>query len=131
MIKKKITANPYNYDITFIFNDTPENEEVINTLLSKHSIYITESESDDWVDSAKGWTLKNEEETIIIINIHRHKTKDSLLVTLRHEIHHACANCFKYICNPITILDEEVFLYLNDWVFMQAIDIVNKNKILQ
>lgn len=130
MIVKKTKCDLYPYDFIFIFNDKQDNDEEITNLLSKHQIYITEQEGNDWVDNAKGWTLKNVDVSIIILNVHLHKNRDKLLSTLRHEIHHAAANCFAYICNPITILDEEVFLYLNDWLFMTGIDLINKNKII-
>jgi hypothetical protein len=128
MIVKKITTIPYNYDIIVIFNDKENNHEEINKVLIKYGAH--DEDEKNWIDDAKGWTIDNIVSSIVVINTFYHKSKNSLIVTARHEVHHAAAQVFSYINNPIHSLDEEAFLYLNDWIFHKVLDIIDKNKIM-
>ena len=44
-----------------------------------------------------------------------------LLGTIRHEVHHAVTNMFEAIEHKSKVLDEEVFVWSNDFVFEQIL----------
>jgi len=126
MIVTKLNVPLYNYDIIVCFNYMNKNYDAMEDILDKYK--IDDDEVETWLDKAKGWTLEGNNNTIVIINTQLHKKKIDLLTTIRHEVHHASANCFQSIGNPVTILDEEAFLYLNDWVFTKSLEFFEKNK---
>lgn len=127
LIVKKINTQPYNYNVIFCFNDDETDVESVEKILSKNRISTDNIEK--WIDDAKGWTFDNGCMSIVLLNLFTLESQNDLLVTLRHEIHHASANCFEFICNDITVLDEEVFLYLNDWLFEQGLKLIDKHNI--
>lgn len=126
MIFSKVNVPIYDYDIIFCINYIKKNYDAAEEVLDKY--HIDEDDVEKWLDDAKGWTLQGRTNTMVIINAHLHKKKNDLLITIRHEIHHAAANCFEQIGNPVTSLDEEAFLYLNDWIFNKLLEFVEKNK---
>ena len=73
------------------------------------------------INDARGWAMSAQGYGIIILNSWHFKNNIDFLSTLRHEVHHACADCFEYICEPINTLDNETFLYLNDYVFEKCL----------
>jgi hypothetical protein len=126
MIVNKLNVPMYNYDIIVCFNYVKKNYDAAEQILDKYQ--VDDDEVDSWLDDAKGWTLQGKTNTVIFINTYLHRKKIDLLTTIRHEIHHGSANCFEYIGNPITILDEEAYLYLNDWIFTKVLEMLEKNR---
>lgn len=128
MIVKKYTVELYDYDIIFCFNDNGnKSKKNISKLLSKYN--VKKEFINQWTADARGWTFWGNDESIIVINLNTLSNQNDLITTLRHEVHHASANLYEMIGNVLYELDEESFLYLNDWIFERGLEVIENNSI--
>lgn len=110
---------PYNIDV--IYRNSAS--ESIGRLLQKLGCQVFGAEV---LNSAKGWTLKGKKGSVIVLNRFNMESDRQLYKTIRHETHHACADVFEYIQHKTKRLDEEPFLYLNDYVFDKILEFVER-----
>ena len=99
-----------------------ESKDEIKTKLSD-AIDSIEIESISIIEDGDGWTIVNNNVGVVIINKWLFNIGDFIkfITTIRHEVHHLSAGVFTHICEEIDRLDNETFLYLNDYFFKRIL----------
>lgn len=96
--------------------------------LSKECKKFNLNDLPEWLDDMAGLHFENKEaqRSLIVINNYQGITSLEVISAIRHETHHACASIYESIGHETTKLDEEPFLYLNDFVFRVILEDYNK-----
>lgn len=96
-----------------------ESQAQLSQFLQSHKVQINDVSA---IFQAKGWCVSLQNGgALIIINKHRAKDFIDFTAIVRHEVSHACAHCFQFICQEIYKLDDEFVNYLNDFVYKKIV----------
>ena len=121
VFKIKQSIYPYKFKLAFFISETD-----VKNILKK--VKIEKADYNTFLNGT-GWCTRFFNDiggSIILINKNKCKTYDYFIKVIRHEIQHASADCFEYICAEDNDLKKEPFLYLNDFLFSKCLKIGKK-----